>query len=118
MNSIKDSTLPNGVDRSAINKANAQKSTGPRTDTGKQRSKFNALRHGLTGQTVVLPSEDHSAYQRHSQSFLDEYRPTGATESQLVQSLIDTSWRINRAAAIETNLFGNYPIRTRMLGGI
>ena len=57
MNSIKDSTLPNGVDRSTINKANAQKSTGPRTDIGKQRSKFNALRHGLTGQTVVLPSE-------------------------------------------------------------
>ena len=96
---------PNGHDRAAINKANALKSTGPRTESGKQRSSLNALRHGLTGQTVVLPTEDLSAYQRHSQSFLDDLRPKGAIETQLVQSLIDTSWRINRAAAVETNLF-------------
>ena len=96
---------PNGLDRAAVNKANAQKSTGPRTEAGKQRSSLNALRHGLTGHTIVLPSEDHSAYQRHSQSFLDEYRPKGATETQLVQSLLDTSWQLNRASAVETNLF-------------
>src|ERR1700719_3748032 len=96
---------PNGLDRTAMNKANAQKSTGPRTAAGKQRSSLNALRHGLTGQTVVLPPEDHSAYQRHSHAFLDEYQPKGATETQLVQSLLDTSWQLNRAAAVETNLF-------------
>jgi len=108
-----DDLRPNGhratgrdsISRAATNKANAQHSTGPRTEAGKQRSKLNALRHGLTGQTVVLPTEDHSAYQRHSQSFLDEHQPKGATETQLVQSLIDTSWRQNRAAAVETNLF-------------
>src|ERR1700681_2550285 len=93
------------IHRAAVNKANAQKSTGPRTEAGKQRTRLNALRHGLTGQTVVLPTEDHSAYQRHSHAFLDEYQPKGATESQLVQSLSDTSWRLNRAAAVETNLF-------------
>ena len=92
-------------DRAAVNKANAQKSTGPRTEAGKQRSKLNALRHGLTGHTIVLPTEDYSAYQRHSQAFLDEYRPQGATETQLVQSLLDSSWQLNRAAAVETNLF-------------
>ncbi len=112
---MSDSNLPNGeprpkdhdraAGRAAINKANAQKSTGPRTDAGKQRSSLNALRHGLTGQTVVLSTEDHSAYQRHSQPFLDEYKPSGATEAQLVQFLVDTSWRMNRAAAVETNLF-------------
>ncbi len=91
--------------RAEVNKANARKSTGPRTAAGKQRSSLNALRHGLTGQTVVLPSEDHAAYQRHSQSFLDECRPKGAIETQLVQSLLDTSWQLNRAAAVETNLF-------------
>jgi len=104
-----DSTAPHGhdraVNRAAINKANAQHSTGPRTAAGKQRSSLNAWRHGLTGQTVILPTEDHSAYERHSQSFLDEYHPQGATETQLAQSLIDTSWRLNRAAALETNLF-------------
>src|SRR6202048_3977001 len=93
------------ADRADTNRANAQKSTGPRTDAGKQRSSLNAWRHGLTGQTVVLPSEDQSAYQRHSQSFLDEYRPKGATEIQIVQSLLDTAWQVNRASAVETNLF-------------
>ena len=105
-----ESIVPNGHDRAAINraavnKANAQKSTGPRTAAGKQRSSLNALRHGLTGHTIVLPTEDHSAYQRHSHAFLDEYRPKEATETQLVQSLIDSSWQLNRAAAVETNLF-------------
>jgi len=104
-----ESIVPNGharaADRVEGNRANAQKSTGPRTEAGKQRSKLNALRHGLTGQTVVLPTEDHSAYQRHSQAFLDEYRPQGATETQLVQSITDISWQLNRAAAVETNLF-------------
>jgi hypothetical protein len=38
-----------------------KKSTGPRTDIGKQRSKLNTLRHGWTGQTVVLPTEDQAA---------------------------------------------------------
>ncbi len=93
------------IDRAAVNKANAQHSTGPRTAAGKQRSSLNALRHGLTGQTIVLPTEDQSAYQRHSQSFLDECQPKGAIETQLVQSLLDTSWQLNRAAAVESNLF-------------
>src|SRR6202049_356884 len=98
-------TINRAIHRAAVNKVTAQKSTGPRTEAGKQRSKLNALRHGLTGQTIVLPTEDQSAYQRHSQSFLDECQPKGAIETQLVQSLLDTSWQLNRAAAIESNLF-------------
>jgi len=96
---------PAALHRAAVNKANAQKSTGPRTDAGKQRSKLNALRHGLTGQTIVLPTEDHSAYQRHAHGLFDHFQPAGALEEQLVQSLSDTSWRLNRVAAVETNLF-------------
>jgi len=105
LNRHNHSSQPAQIDRAAINKANAQKSTGPRTEEGKKRSSLNALRHGLTGHTIVLPTEDYAAYQRYSQSFLDDCRPKGAVETQLVQSLIDTSWQLNRAAAIETNLF-------------
>jgi hypothetical protein len=42
------------IDRVAINRANSQHSTGPRTESGKQRSSLNALRHGLTARTAVL----------------------------------------------------------------
>ena len=90
--------------RAAINQANSQKSTGPRTHAGRQRSSLNALRHGLTGHTIVLPTEDHSAYQRHSQRFFDQFNPVGPLEQQLVQSLADCAWRLNRIPALETNL--------------
>jgi hypothetical protein len=89
---------------SKTNKANAQHSTGPKTEAGKQRSSLNALRHGLTGQIIVLPSDDLEAYQQHIQHFVAEYRPKGATENQLVQSLADAAWRQNRVCALENNL--------------
>jgi hypothetical protein len=90
--------------RIEINRANAQHSTGPKTEAGKQKSSLNALRHGLTGQIVVMPTEDLQAYQLHLKSFAEEYNPKGATESNLVQALADASWRLNRVAALETNL--------------
>ena len=48
--------------RRAINRANARHSTGPKTEVGKKQSSLNALRHGLTGQIVVMPYEDLLAY--------------------------------------------------------
>jgi hypothetical protein len=90
--------------RAEINRANAQHSTGPRTDAGKQHSRLNALRHGLTGHTIVLPSEDLAAYQTHTQRFAAQFNPKGVLEEQLVQILTDTTWRLNRIAAIENNL--------------
>ena len=89
--------------RTEINRENAQHSTGPKTDAGKKKCSLNALRHGLTGQMVVMPTEDLAAYQRHLQSLVDEYRPEGATEALLVQALADASWRLNRAASMEAN---------------
>ena len=92
------------TDRAEINRANAQHPTGPKTEAGKRRSSQNALRHGFTGQLVVMPDEDLEIYQSHLQSFHDEYHPQGATEENLVQALADVSWRLNRVAALETNL--------------
>ena len=86
------------------NRANAQHSTGPKTEAGMKKSSLNALRHGLTGQIVVMPTDDLAAYQSHLKSFEVEYTPVGATEANLVQALADTSWRLNRVAALETNL--------------
>jgi len=102
-----DSPAPNwferyAASRAATNQANAQHSTGPRTHAGKLRSSLNALTHGLTGgRTVLLPTEDPAAHQRHTQEFFDEYQPQGPTEKQLVQELIDTSWRLNRVPSLE-----------------
>jgi hypothetical protein len=90
--------------RAATNCENAQKSTGPVTEAGKRVCSLNALRHGLTGQTVVMPSEDVAEYQRFTQNLHDDMKPMGALEIQLAQSLADDAWRLNRAKALETDV--------------
>src|ERR1700691_5600067 len=92
------------LDRTAINRANALLSTGPRTDSGKQRSSLNALRHGLTAASAVLPSEDQAAYNAHRRGFFDEYQPATPTATQLVQELAHTFWRLNRIPSLEAAL--------------
>jgi hypothetical protein len=89
--------------RAAVNRENAQHSTGPRTNAGKQRSSLNSLRHGLTAASPVLPTEDRVAYEDHHRCFFDEYKPATPTESQLVQELADTSWRLNRIPLLEAD---------------
>ena len=95
--------------RTRANRANARHSTGPRTESGKRRSSRNALRHGLTAQNAVLPTEDPEAYQRHVQQFLDEYAPANATETQLVHEIANTAWRLNRIPFLEAELLSQDP---------
>jgi hypothetical protein len=106
MSAIPSSVRPS-LDRAAINRANSQLSTGPRTESGKQRSSLNALRHGLTTASPLLPSEDRAAYESHRRQFFDEYQPATPTESQLVQELTDTSWRLNRIPLLEAKLLSD-----------
>jgi hypothetical protein len=95
--------------RTRANRANARHSTGPRTEPGKQRSSLNALRHGLTAHTALLPTEDADAYQRHIQQFLDEYAPATPTETQLVHEIANTAWRLNRIPLLEAELLAQPP---------
>jgi len=95
---------PVSIQRTSINRANAQHSTGPRSEAGKQRSALNALTHGLTARTAVLPSEDPAAFEQHCRQFLEEYRPATPTETQLVHELADTSWRMNRIPLLEADV--------------
>jgi len=95
--------------RAAINRANSQHSTGPRTPAGKQRSSLNALRHGLTAASATLPTEDPAAYQHHCRQFFHEYKPATPTETQLTRELADTAWRLNRIPVLEAELFSQSP---------
>ncbi|HEY6344788.1 MAG TPA: hypothetical protein VIY49_25105 [Bryobacteraceae bacterium] len=94
------------TNRAEINRQNAAHSHGPVTPEGKRRVSLNALRHGLTGQTIVLPSEDLAAYQRHCGEFHTELKPQGLIESKCVQTIADTYWRLDRIRAMENSLFG------------
>jgi hypothetical protein len=87
------------------NRLNAKASTGPRTEEGKAISSKNALKTGLTGHSVLLPSDDRAAFEQHVQAYFDEYKPQGLRERELVQSLAETRWRLNRSFALEAALF-------------
>jgi len=91
--------------RLAANRANAQLSTGPNTFEGKLRSRVNAVKCGLTGATVLLPTEDAAAYENHVRAYQEELRPAGPRESALVQSLADTDWRLNRIPSLEAAFY-------------
>ena len=65
------------------NRENAQHSTGPKTPEGKQRSSLNATKFGLTGRTVVLPSEDLEVYAKFLQEWTDELKPVGIKEARI-----------------------------------
>ncbi|MCU1328062.1 MAG: hypothetical protein JWN34_3432 [Bryobacterales bacterium] len=88
------------------NQLNAQKSTGPRTEDGKNNAKFNARRHGLTGQFYCMSENDEIAYKAFEASILPSLRPEGAYETQLAISITQDQWRLNRSKAVEFNLYG------------
>jgi hypothetical protein len=83
------------------NLANAQHSTGPRTEAGKAASSQNALKHGLTAKTILLPGEDEAAYRKMCEGMFESFAPASTPEQELVQLLCDTQWRLQRCGRIE-----------------
>ncbi len=87
------------------NRRNALKSTGPRTEEGKRRSRCNAIRHGLTAETVIGALEDANDYRAFEAVIIADYNAQSAVERQLVLRLASLLWRLRRAAIMETGLF-------------
>jgi len=87
------------------NRRNASKSTGPRTQDGKRRSRGNALRHGLTAETVITSLEDAEDYEAFQASVIADYDAESAVEREMVLRLASILWRLRRATGIETALF-------------
>jgi hypothetical protein len=86
------------------NRRNALKSTGPQTENGKRNSRQNAVRHGLTAETVVIGIEDISDYKGFEEAVILDYDAQSAVERELVLRLASLLWRLRRATAIETGL--------------
>jgi hypothetical protein len=86
------------------NRRNALSSTGPKTEDGKRRSRQNAVRHGLTSETVIAALEDVEDYQAFEAAVIADYDARTAVERELVLRLASLLWRIRRATAIETDL--------------
>jgi hypothetical protein len=87
------------------NRRNALKSTGPTTPEGKERSCRNAIRHGLTAETVIAALENSEDYEAFEAAVTSEYDAESAVERELVLRLASVLWRLRRATGIETALF-------------
>ncbi|MCX5743001.1 MAG: hypothetical protein NT062_10945, partial [Proteobacteria bacterium] len=87
--------------REFANRANAQLSTGPRTEVGKRKVAANALTHGLTAKRMVLPLEDQAAFDDLVHQMWVTLDPVGALEAALAERIVGCFWRLRRCATIE-----------------
>ena len=87
------------------NRRNARLSTGPVTEEGKKKSRQNALRHGLTAETVIDALEDAEDYAAFEMAVTADYDAQSAVEREFVLRLASLLWRLRRATAIESGLF-------------
>ncbi len=89
----------------AANRRNAEKSTGPRTDEGKEAVAQNAVKHGLSGRLDVIKGEDQAEFDRHREALLAELQPRGVVESLLAERAVSLSWRLKRVERMQNEVF-------------
>jgi hypothetical protein len=87
------------------NRRNAMKSTGPKTVEGRNLSKLNALKHGLTAAQIVIFDENAQDLENFHEGLIEELLPIGALEEQLVERIAVCAWRLRRVYRIEARLF-------------
>src|SRR5215471_1661179 len=76
--------------------------TGPRTTQGKERSKRNALKHGIFSQAALLKDESRAEYDALLNDLRENLQPEGALEEALVEKLALGTWRLRRLIIAET----------------
>ena len=89
----------------AANRANAQKSTGPRTPEGKAASSLNALKHGMDAASIVIPGEDPAEYERIAAGYREHFNQESALEEFHVDNLIRCDWQKRRLQRTEAKLY-------------
>src|SRR3954463_15499108 len=99
------------------NRRNAQKSTGPKTEEGKAKSRLNALQHGLGAIHVPLPHEDPNELPRILAGLVETYQPANAQEQMLVHNIASAYLRIQRASRFEAALMNGHIVTVKRMHG-
>lgn len=86
----------------AANRANALKSTGPKTPAGKYFASRNAATHGLLAESVILPGESEDRFRRLLRSYINRFKPETPDEHDLIDTMAVNRWRLQRVWALET----------------
>jgi hypothetical protein len=88
--------------RRQANRANARKSTGPRTGAGKAIVRLNATKHGLRAGAVVIPGlESPAEWEAFRSGVVGSLRPSGALAEALADRAAGLLWRLRRAERAE-----------------
>ena len=82
------------------NRANAQKSTGPRTEEGKAVVSLNSVTHGLRARRAVMLIEDREDFRQLCKDLFDEFQPMTPTEAHLVETIAVNQWKLGRMEAV------------------
>jgi hypothetical protein len=91
--------------RAEINRANAQRSSGPHTPEGKLASSRNSLKHGLASAQLIIPGEDPAAFDALLSALVGEHRPANPTEEILVRQMAQSYWLTQRAIRFQNQCF-------------
>jgi hypothetical protein len=84
---------PSAAETSRIN---GSKSRGPTSEAGKARARYNALTHGMTAESVVLPGEDRAEFDAWRLTLHMQLQPRNGLEGDLIDRLARDSWMSNR----------------------
>ncbi len=90
--------------RTAANRENAKRSTGPHSAEGKAKTARNAVRHGLVGGFCILAHEDASEFQELLSQYRAEFKPRSSDENFMVEQMAQSRWTLARARRIESHL--------------
>ena len=87
--------------RLAANRANAQKSTGPKSAEGKARASLNALKHGFTSVAKLLPGESQDQFDKVLNGYLDRLCPKDDFERSAIEHIVTIDWQMRRIRTAE-----------------
>src|SRR3954466_9557877 len=101
--------------RLAANRANAAKSTGPRSAAGKAAAAFNAIKHGVASRASLIRGECPIELKELSDALERDLRPRGALQRELVGRIICLCWKLRRVQRAEEYL-GRVEVSKRLSG--
>ena len=89
------------------NRENAKKSTGPKTEAGKNVSRFNAIKHGFYASEIIVQDEERPEFEQLRDQLLEECNPATAIGEELFQRVLHAAWNLHRVRRMESELLNS-----------
>ena len=98
------SALIDDLERQASVLKDLKAKKGPSTPEAKERVRYNALRHGFTGQVLIMTPEEREKFDAFVKGMMSDLTPIGTHETFLANSMAEEAWRLNQIRARCANI--------------